>query len=282
MLLTLLGILLVFIIFALHWYSVILMQSFLDHRIASHRHYIVSPFVMKVLVFISWLVSGTSYLSPYYYAILHRLHHRYADIPGKDPHTPKKYAHLKGFFGQTRGFFLMMWDTFISYNKIKNGTYDLSNDQCIFDDPIPRWQKFDDFASNWVTRIVWIPIYAFVYWNIYRLWESSLWVLIPAIMCFIGSCIMNPLHGALVNWISHKIGTRPYNLGRITATNFVGGMVDFLLFGEFYHNHHHHDQDKVDFADKGKGEKGYDILYQKVARPLIRLGVIKLRKPAAA
>ncbi len=261
------------------------MQSFWDHRIASHgslkaRVTRIKLFFFeikinweKVFAFISWIVSGASYLTAYTYAVLHRLHHLHADTP-KDPHSPSHYAHMKGFWGQMLGFLLMMQRTAIIYGKIRKDTYDFVEDrEVIFKDYIPRWEKFDNFAGHWITRILWGLVYAYVYYST----GAPLWVWIP--LC-IGSLVMNPLHGGLVNWLSHKYGDRPYDLGKVTATNLLGRFIyDIVLLGEFLHNNHHRNQYRINFAHR-KGE--IDIVYQAMIRPLLYLKVLELIRPQPA
>ena len=75
------------IFFVLHWQLSVFFQSFFLHRYGAHRQFEMSPRMEKVFHFLTWIVQGSSFLSPRAYAILHRLHHAYSDTP-KDPHSP--------------------------------------------------------------------------------------------------------------------------------------------------------------------------------------------------
>src|SRR5580700_7795451 len=65
------------IFFILHWEAAVFFQSFFLHRYGAHRQFEMSPRTERVFYFLTWLVQGSSFLSPRGYAILHRLHHAY-------------------------------------------------------------------------------------------------------------------------------------------------------------------------------------------------------------
>ena len=67
----------------------------------------MSKFWEKVCFILSYITQGSSYLSPYTYGLLHRMHHAYADTK-KDPHSPKYDGNL----------FKMMWKTKNIYHSI--------------------------------------------------------------------------------------------------------------------------------------------------------------------
>lgn len=252
------------ILFVVHWYLTILMQSFWHHRVSSHGSLVVNRTILsffglrinvnwaRIIIFISWIISGPSYLSNYVYAILHRLHHRYVDEEG-DPHSPKNHKTLIG----------MMRATAVAYGNIRKGIYNLSKDTWVYEIPIPQWKSFDVFAGSIVTRVLW----AFVYIALYYFSGAPLWLWIP--LCA-GSIMMNPLHGALVNWYSHKYGIQHHKMNN-TSTNFLGEFVDVILCAEFYHNDHHFDQTEINF---GKSRGKLDIVYEIIIRPLLRLKII--------
>ncbi len=84
----------ILIFFACHWYFSLFFQTFFHHRYSAHQMFTMSKTMEKVFIFLSWLTQGSSYLSPYSYGILHRLHHAYADTE-QDPHSPK-YDKISG------------------------------------------------------------------------------------------------------------------------------------------------------------------------------------------
>ena len=69
----------ILIFFACHWYLSLFFQTFFHHRYSAHQMFTMSPKTEKIFIFLSWIFQGSSYLSPYSYGILHRLHHAYAD-----------------------------------------------------------------------------------------------------------------------------------------------------------------------------------------------------------
>ncbi len=66
------------------------MRSLFLHRYAAHRMYTMGPRTERALHLLTYLLQGSSYLSPRAYAILHRQHHAYSDTE-KDPHSPHYY-----------------------------------------------------------------------------------------------------------------------------------------------------------------------------------------------
>src|SRR2546425_1386133 len=90
----------IIVIFAAHWVMSAFFQSSFHHRYASHRMFTMGPLAERVWHGLTYLVQGSSYLSPRAYAIMHREHHAYSDT-ARDPHAP-------GFFSNA---FTMMWTT---------------------------------------------------------------------------------------------------------------------------------------------------------------------------
>src|ERR1051325_4489576 len=97
----------------LHWYSSLFMQTFLQHRYASHRSFSMNKFWERFFYLAAYITQGSSYVSPRVYAIMHRMHHAYADTE-KDPHSPKYDASL----------FSMMWRVRTLTNNIYNKNHD--------------------------------------------------------------------------------------------------------------------------------------------------------------
>ena len=76
---------------------------------------------------------------------------------------------------------------------------------------------------------------------------------------------MGPLHGVIINWYAHKYGEVNFETDNTSRNLFK---LDWLMFGEGYHNNHHKYPSRTNFA-AAKGE--FDPCY-----PLI-LGLQKLR-----
>ena len=76
-----------------HWYLSLFTQTFFNHRYAAHRMFTMNKGVEKIFYVMSFVFQGASYLSPRAYAIMHRMHHAYADTE-MDPHSPKYDSNL--------------------------------------------------------------------------------------------------------------------------------------------------------------------------------------------
>ena len=90
----------IFILLAAHWSLAAFVQSSFHHRYASHRMFSLTPRAERLFHLLTYLVQGSSYLSPRAYAVLHREHHAYSDGVG-DPHAPKFFSNV----------LTMMWAT---------------------------------------------------------------------------------------------------------------------------------------------------------------------------
>jgi stearoyl-CoA desaturase (delta-9 desaturase) len=238
----------IIVFFLIQWYVGLFFQTFFLHRYAAHQMFSMSKATEKVFFVLTWLFQGSSYLSPYAYGVMHRLHHDHADTE-HDPHSP--------LF--SKGLFDMMWQTRIYYNNLASGAM-------VIDDPkltknIPQWSSFDKFANGAVSRLFWVAVNVAVYYFFATAaWQ---WVLLPF------SLAMAPVHGAIINWFAHKYGYRNFECDD-TSVNFLP--VDVLMMGESYHNNHHVHGSRANF-----GHRWHEIdpTYQ-VIKLLNFMGVIKL------
>lgn len=204
----------IFVFLIVHWYLSFFLQSFFYHRYAAHRHFIMSAGTEKFFYICSFLVHGSSYMSPYTYGIMHRLHHKHTDTEN-DPHSPSYHG---GFFGT-------MWGTRNSYHHIHIGKTPV--DAKLKKD-LPQWPSFDRIAHNWLTRVVWIILYLIFYWFFVTAWWMYLLLPVTVILC--------TLQGTIINWWAHKFGYVNYPMNN-TSKNILP--VDFLFLGDAYHNNHH-------------------------------------------
>ena len=238
------------IFFLAHWYASIFTQSFFNHRYAAHQQFTMKPFWEKFFYVFSFISMGSSYLSAHVYAIMHRMHHAFADTE-KDVHSPKYDNNLFAMMWRTRRIYIDIFD-----QKEKIDPKFLKN--------IPHWKWFDNMANWPISRILWGLSYVAFY--IYFARDSYGWYLLLPF-----HFIMGPLHGVIVNWFSHKLGKRNFEV-KDTSTNLLP--FDFLLMGELYHNNHHARPASANF-----GHKWYeiDVLY-----PIIKffdwVGIVKLVK----
>lgn len=204
----------IIVFFILHWYASFFLQSFFYHRYTAHRHFTMSRATEKFFYIASFIVHGSSYMSPFTYGVLHRLHHMYTDVEG-DPHSPAFHP----------GFWQTMWQTRNSYHGIYTGKTMV--DEKLRKD-LPQWPVFDKIAHNWIIRVMWIGLYILFYRSFATAWWQYLLLPFTIIMC--------TLQGTMINWWAHKYGYVNYPMNN-TSKNILP--VDFLFIGDAYHNNHH-------------------------------------------
>src|SRR6185503_15433894 len=234
-------------------YFSLFMQTFLQHRYASHGAFSMSKFWERFFYLLAYITQGSSYVSPRVYAIMHRMHHAYADTH-KDPHSPQN----------DRNIFIMMWharqlSVRIFKKRITIEPRFLKN--------LPDWRKLDIAAHATWSRIAWIAVYFFVY----ILFAPSAWwfLLLPV------HILMVPLQGAIINWFAHKYGSVNFSV-RNTSTNLF--KLDLFMMGEAYHNNHHKNPSATNFGFRWfELDPTYIIM-----RCMNRLKIIRLHKIAAS
>lgn len=238
----------VLIFFLAHWYLSLFTQTFFLHRYAAHGMFSMSKTWEKIFYILTWVFQGSSFLSPYSYGIMHRLHHAHADTE-KDPHSPK-YSH---------NLFDMMWKTRTIYNDILNDRLPVDKK---FKKNVPQWMAMEKFGDKWAIRLSWIVAYSAFYFYFATQW----WMFLLLPIHF----LMGPVHGAIINWFAHKVGYVNFKL-RDTAKNLLP--FDFLMLGESYHNNHHKFGGRANFGIKWHE---FDPIY-----PVILLfhsmGIVKLK-----
>lgn len=234
-----------------HWYLSLFCQTFYLHRYAAHKMFSMSKGWEKFFNVLTWLFQGSSYLSPYAYGLMHRMHHAYADTE-KDVHSPKYDSNL----------FTMMWRTKDVYNTTYRSKGASIEDR--FKKDIPEWFAFETFAQSWPSRIFWILVYvAFYYYFIEYTW---MWILLPL------NFLMGPLHGAVINWFAHKYGYRNFEVAD-TSVNIMP--VDIFMMGEGYHNNHHKFGGRPNFG----GIKWHEIDPVYICIKIFSwVGIVKLKK----
>lgn len=209
----------------------------------------MSKFWERFFYLFTLLCMGPSYLSARAYAILHRLHHEYADTE-KDPHSPRN----------SRSAADMMWKTYKVYSSIYNKITPVEEK---FEKNVPSWNRFDVIAGAWPMRLFWAGVYIVVYVTFATQWW--MYLLLPI------HFFMGPLHGVIINWYAHKFGYKNFSTTN-TSVNLLP--VDILMMGEGYHNNHHKHPGRSSFASRWYE---FDATY-----PIIRLlhwvGVLKIKK----
>ena len=211
--------------FIAHWYLSLFFQIFFLHRYAAHQMFTMNKTWEKIFYFLTYIFQGSSFLSPYAYGVMHRLHHAYADT-AMDPHSPSFSDNL----------FDMMWKTKKIYNDI---LYNKVFTEAKFKKGVPYWKWMETLADNWISRVLWGTAYTLFYIQFASHWWMFL--LLPI------HYLMGPVHGAIINWFSHKYGYVNFKVND-TAKNLLP--VDFLMMGEGYHNNHHKLGGRANFGVK--------------------------------
>ena len=233
-----------------HWYLSLFTQTFFHHRYSAHKMFKMSKFWEKVFFVLSLVFQGSSYLSPYAYGLLHRLHHAYADT-FRDPHSPTN----------DKNIFRMMWKTKLIYTKIRKGQYSIKDK---FKHNLPEWHSFDYFATSWLARIVCGAGYVAFYYYFVPEGQWFWYLLLPI------HFIMGPIHGAIINWFAHTIGYRNFDV-KDTSKNFMPW--DLIMLGEGLHNNHHA-RPQANFSIKWyEFDPVYPIIFC-----LNKLNIIRLKK----
>ncbi len=198
-----------------HWMLSVLFQSFFQHRYAAHRMFRMGPKTERFFHALTFLIQGSSYLSPRAYAWLHREHHAFSDTE-RDPHSPHSH----------RDVFRMMWQTKIRYAGFVDRSI-LPEER--FRSGHPEWKFVDETLAN--SKLVMFGFIA-AYTAVYAAFATSwwLWLLLPI------HFVMGPVHGAIVNWCGHKYGYRNFKTSDKSRNTLP---VDVLCMGELFQNNHH-------------------------------------------
>jgi stearoyl-CoA desaturase (delta-9 desaturase) len=239
----------IFLLIVGHWYASLFFQSIFHHRYAAHGMFSMSKGWERIFFIGCFITQGSSYISAYAYGMMHRLHHAHTDKPG-DPHSPEN----------TPGLFAMMLDTRNNYRNIYSGETDVAEK---YKRDLPQWLAFDRFAHSWITKAVWIVIYALLYVSIASHWWHYLF--------FPVTVAMGAFQGAVVNWWAHRFGYANFKMDN-TSKNILP--VDLLFWGEAYHNNHHRHPTKPNNAHR---PFEFDMGYMAM-RILDKLGIINIKR----
>ncbi len=239
----------IFIFFTTHWYLSLFVQTFFLHRYAAHKMFTMGPRAEKFFYWLTYVFQGSSFLSPYAYGVMHRLHHAHADTE-EDPHSPSFSKNL----------FDMMWKTKNFYQSIVNKADSIDFK---FKKNVPHWDFMEKMADTWMSRVGW----GLAYTSFYFVFAHSYWVFILLPFHF----VMGPIHGVIINWFAHKYGYRNYDVDD-TARNLLP--IDILMMGESYHNNHHKFGGRANFGIKWHE---FDPTYP-IILLLDKLNVIQLKK----
>lgn len=238
----------ILILMIVHWYSSLFFQSIFHHRYAAHGMFSMSKGWERVFFIGCFLTQGTSYISARAYGIMHRLHHAHTDTE-HDPHSPHNSPNM----------FTLLWQTRNSYRNIYIGKADVENK---YTKDLPVWESFDYMAHSIAAKIVWTALYVTFYAIFATQWW--MWLFLPITL------VMGAFQGVAVNWWAHRFGYETYKMDN-TSKNILP--VDFIFWGEAYHNNHHKHPGKPDNAHKWfEWDMGFFAM-----KMLHKLGVIRIK-----
>ncbi len=211
------------------------------HRYFSHKTYRTSRAFQFVLALLG---TSTVQKGPLWWAGVHRIHHRYSDVPGRDPHSPRD-----GFWWSHAGW--------IESPKWEATPFDQIRDFARY--PELRWLNRWHFLA---------PVALFV-----GIWAWGGW---PAFVWAFAFSTVALWHSTYtINSLSHRWGTRRYDTDDDSRNNWV---LALLTLGEGWHNNHHR---YMASCRQGFFWWEVDITYY-VLKGLERVGLVwDLREPPA-
>jgi stearoyl-CoA desaturase (delta-9 desaturase) len=243
------GILLLLVI---HWYASLFFQSFFHHRYSAHRLFTMSRGWEKFFYICCFITQGSSYISAGAYGMMHRLHHAHTDLEN-DPHSPSNKPNPFALLVETRNnYFSIYCGKTVVEEKYKKD--------------LPEWAAFDKIAHNWITRLLWAALYVCLY-----VWLATAWwqyLFLPITLA------MGSVQGMAVNWWAHRFGYENYKMAN-TSKNILP--IDFLFWGEAYHNNHHKHPGRANNAMKWFEIDSTFI----VMKMMDKLKIIRLKKVPA-
>lgn len=215
-------------IFVLHWVLSVFSQTFYLHRYAAHAMFTMNRFWERTFHIITLITQGSSYLSPYGYAVLHRMHHAFSDTE-QDPHSPH----------QSSNVFTMMLKTKQIYHAIVHRELEVEER---FTRDVPDWPIIDKMFHTYPFRIAMGTLITLIYMYILGTNHMYLYALLPI------HWLMGPIHGAIVNWAGHKYGYVNHKETGDLSKNTLP--FDFVTMGELFQNNHHNNGTNPNFASK--------------------------------
>lgn len=235
--------------FVAHWGISVFMQSFFLHRYGAHKMFTMSLGWERFFHLMTFVTQGSSYLDPRGYAILHRMHHAYADTP-KDPHSPSNHQGPNALGA-------MMWQTKTTYEAVAYGG---PSPEARFEGDTPVWPALDRLAQHWPVRLAW----GLAYVGFYAVFATAWWQFLLLPVHF----LMGPVHGSIVNWCGHRYGYRNHETSDDSRNTLP---LEFLTAGELFQNNHHRHSRNPNFASRWFE---VDPTYQ-VMRVMAALGIIE-------
>lgn len=194
------------------------------HRLLAHHSYTVPKWLEHVLAICGYLAIQRG---PIFWASMHRLHHKYTDIPGKDPHTPREgifHVHF-GWLQERRR---EIWDPALYRRR----TTDLNADSLYLwmDRESHDYLTFAGLCSVAFTAGGFIGA-ADGGFDLHNAFCFLVWVGLLNRVALLQAF-------GLINSVCHLFGSRPFRT-RETNRSTNNLFVALIIFGEGWHNNHH-------------------------------------------
>ncbi len=215
------------------------------HRLFSHRAW--SPrgpewwrkFV--VVDIIGFCCMTVCQKSPKWWSPGHRTHHRYTEIPGKDPHTSYGYDSLwKGLWMQHIGW---IFDE-------KNDGYDPSKIRDL-DRDYPGLARYDTFWGMIIPPVLFATMIFLV--------GATMGIGLKMLVWGFFTSTVLLYHGTFaINSLAHHLGTQRYTDTGDDSRNSL--LLAIITMGEGWHNNHHKHQHRLAQGET-RFEKMFDWTY---------------------
>jgi len=199
------------------------------HRLFAHRSYVVPKWLERTLAICGYLAIQRG---PIFWVSMHRLHHRYSDVPRYDPHTPNEgiwHVH----FGWIQRRRKDVWDARIYHRWSRD----------LLSDPLYVWMDSEahDYATSFILAgVAWLagglsqpglPYFGFAHFDFHSAMCMFVWVGLLNRVALVQAF-------GLINSVCHIWGTRRFNTsGADQSRNNL--LVAMIIFGEGWHNNHH-------------------------------------------
>jgi len=197
------------------------------HRLFAHRAFKVPKWLERTIAVCGYLAIQRG---PIFWVAMHRMHHRYTDIPGRDPHTPHEGL-LHVHFGWMQRKRRDVWEKVL----YRRWAPDLLKDTFYV------W--LDDEHRDYVAYVALVGLSYLVGGVVGAALDDSRRFDHHNGLCFlVWVGLLNRvaiLHAfGFINSVCHTLGTRPFAThGADTSVN--NALVAVLIFGEGWHNNHH-------------------------------------------
>ncbi|MBB5447918.1 MULTISPECIES: fatty acid desaturase [unclassified Paraburkholderia] len=191
------------------------------HMYFVHRSFTTTPFVRGFLAMVGTLLCQDSIVQ---WVANHKRHHRHVDIPGKDPHTPRRFGR-----GRVTVLTIGLWWASMGwkFDRVLTAKRFYASD--LLDDPLVRWYdkhfvalSYGGFVLPFLLGCILGGVDLGVKWFAY----------FGALRVFIGYFFTE----FVVNGLCHAVGSAKFRTGG--ASTNLPFLSPLTLGATLHHNHH--------------------------------------------